>query len=57
MTDRPESDPGPKTPLQADALTIAETVLLKLGNAIPDPTTQDSLHSKFYACLIGIRAK
>jgi hypothetical protein len=42
--------------LEADALTAAEALLLKFGDAIPDPLAVDS-HAKLYACLIGIRAK
>lgn len=42
--------------LEADALTLSEALLLRFGDAIPDPLAQDS-HAKLYSCLIGIRAK
>jgi hypothetical protein len=41
---------------EADALTIAEAILLRFGDGIGDPTKQDS-HAKLYATLIGVRAK
>jgi hypothetical protein len=50
-------DPGVESDgLEADALDIAEVILLRFGDRIPDPTQQDS-HARLYACLLGIRAK
>ena len=42
-------------PDDIDPLEIAEVILLKMGDAIGDPTAQDS-HAKMYSHLIGHRA-
>lgn len=51
-----EASPVAIAEAETDLLPVAEALLVRLGNAIPDPIDGMS-HATFYACLIGIRAR